>query len=301
MEFHKHTELNRLQIPPSSIVYFQTPYLEIQQYDRIKLFHSEAYFIPFSINKNHAISLERSPFGSFQQLDQSSSSFPSFAEKIAESLTADDIHQITVKHPSSIYSDFVDSSDLTMVGYDMQYNDINQHIVLTDDWEDTIHTMQSRKLKALMNEGFEFKRIPSSDLPVVHQFLDVCRQTQGLQINISLEKLRQLHEQLPGTYERFGVYRGDKLSAVCITVNVSNTIAYYYLAGTSPLFRSQSPMVLLIAGMVDHYRRCGYKYFDLGVSSFEGKPQETLRIFKQRMGALETSRPTFTKSLDNER
>ena len=197
----------------------------------------------------------------------------------------------------SIYSDFVDSSELTKVGYDLQYNDINQHIVLSGNWEDQIHDMQRRKLKALRQDGFEFQEIPHAELETIHKFLTVCRQAQGLQLNISLEKLLQLSSVLPNAYEVFGVHREGKLSAVCITVNVTTSTAYYYLAGTSPLFRSHSPMVLLIAGMVTHYHSKGYKIFDLGVSSYEGQPQETLRLFKERMGAHETKKPTLVKSL----
>ena len=297
MEFYKHTELNKLQIPPSPIVYFQKSYLEVQQYDDIKLFQNEDLLIPFSIRSHHATSLERSPFGSFLKSHADASIQTSFQKQIEKELRKDHVEQLTVKQPSSIYSDFVDSADLTKVGYDLIYNDVNQHIVLSQNWENTLHTMQTRKLKSLAEDGFAFKKIADTELELVHQFLVVCRQAQGLQINISLDKLQQLHQLLPGTYELFGIYREEKLSAVCITVNVSKDIAYYYLAGTSPLFRSQSPMVLLIAGMVEYYRSKGFKYFDLGISSMQGKPQETLRIFKQRMGAEETVKPTFIKSL----
>ncbi|MEM7298951.1 MAG: GNAT family N-acetyltransferase, partial [Bacteroidota bacterium] len=120
---------------------------------------------------------------------------------------------------------------------------------------------------------------------------------QGLQINISWSLLNTLAKKMPTTYECFGVFRGDKISAICIAVNFTNEVAYYYLPGTSPMFRNQSPMVLLIAGMVDYYRKKGFRYLDLGLSSVQGQAQETLRLFKERMGAEETDKPTFIKSI----
>ncbi|MEM9897232.1 MAG: GNAT family N-acetyltransferase, partial [Bacteroidota bacterium] len=89
----------------------------------------------------------------------------------------------------------------------------------------------------------------------------------------------------------------DKISAACISVRVTSKIAYYFLPGTSPLFRSHSPMVLLIAGMVAYYKEQNLQFLDLGVSSIQGKPQETLRLFKQRMGAQECLKSTFTLDL----
>lgn len=298
MNKHTHIDPNFLQTPLPYFAYYQIPYLKTQEYAKINVFENDHFFIPFSLNENCATSIEKSPFGSFMELEKPiKSSFATFEGEIVRAFRKDNIDKILVKHPSPIYSDFVDSSELVKVGYRELFNDVNQHILLSNDWESRIHQMQSRKLKTLHQDGFKFQKIPDKDITKVHMFLTVCRQAQGLQINISLEKFQKLNDLLPNTYELFGVFREEKLSAVCITVRVTNTIAYYYLAGTSPLFRSQSPMVLLISGMVSYFKEKGFKYLDLGASSFEGKPQETLRLFKQRMGAEETFKPTFVKYL----
>ena len=297
MGFSKHIDFNNLQIP-HQLSYYQIPYLKTQDHSQIQIFKDDNFFIPFSIKEKAVISIEKSPFGSFLKLNsQSPSQFETFEKEVLESLQQNHLDEIFIKHPSSIYSDFVDSSELTKVGYSTFYNDINQHIVLSESWEDQIHKMQSRKLNSLEQDGFEFRKIENTQVEKVYQFLTVCRQAQGLQINISLEKLEVLNKSLPDTYDFFGVFRENKMSAVCIAVKVTKDVAYYYLPGTSPLFRSHSPMVLLIAGMVSYYRKKGFKYLDLGVSSLEGKPQETLRLFKERMGSVETKKPTFLKSL----
>ena len=53
------------------------------------------------------------------------------------------------------------------------------------------------------------------------------------------------------------MFREERISAVCFTVNVTKDVAYYFLPGTGPLFRSHSPMVLLMTGLMDYYKAKG--------------------------------------------
>jgi len=201
------------------------------------------------------------------------------------------INELVINHPSPIYPLF-DSSWFKEVGFQKVYEDINQHIELSSYWEDSIHNMQQRKLRSLVKEGFEFQKIPRDEVETVHKFIAACRQSQGLVINIPPNTLQTLVSTTNG-YDFFGVYRDGKISSACVVARVSDEIAYYYLPATSPMFRSQSPMVLLIKGMVDYYAAQGFKLFDLGVSSIQGKPQETLKFFKERMGAKETRKTSW--------
>ena len=297
MPFSENTDLNKSQTPVP-VSYFDPNYLSLQEYDKLLTFENEGYLISFSLDQSIATSLPRAPFGSYMAKELNhSDSFLSFEKEATASLKIQEIEQLSIVHPSPIYKPFVDVGILKKVGYQVLYEDINQHIPLTEDWENTIHKMQSRKLKSLQEDGFEFKKMPNTELEKAHQFLSVCREVQGLKINISWEKLRKLSLEMPHTYECFGVFRDGKMSAVCIAVRVTADVVYYYLPGTSPFFKARSPMVLLIAGMVSYYRRVGFKYWDLGISSVHGKPQETLRIFKERMGAEETMKPSLVKNV----
>ncbi|GAB4247122.1 MAG: hypothetical protein Tsb0034_26230 [Ekhidna sp.] len=281
-----------LQSP--DLTYFKKAYLDLQNHDNLTIFEDDDYFIPIATKNDLAISVPRSPFGSFFIKNRENTfEFEKFEALLLNRLPQ--VKQLEIRHPSSLYSNFISKERFQQNGYRLLFHDINQHIELTSDWEGEIHEMQKRKLRSLKENGFEFRVIPPEDVKKVHQFISVCRQTQGLEINISLELLQNLTNKLPDQYTFFGVFRGEKMSAVCVAVNVTNKVAYYYLPATSPMFRSESPMVLLIAGMVEHYQKAGYQSLDLGVSSFQGKPQETLRLFKARMGAIETKKPTFLK------
>lgn len=279
-------------ITETPILFYQNGYFTSQAYSDFIAFSDENFFIAFDQIDNVAISIPRSPSGSIFCRNNNKNA-EQFIETFIDHFREKGIKNIQLTHPSPIYTPFVSKSLLEKTGFDLAYNDVSQHIVLQPHWEDSIHKMQKKKLEGLKNEGFEFRKMENDELETAHKFLTVCRQTQGLQINISWEQLKKLNDALPGKYECFGVFRDSKISALCIVVNVSTEVAYYYLPATSPMFRNQSPMVMLIAGMVEHYRERQYKHLDLGVSSVEGKPQEPLKIFKERMGGVATEKPTF--------
>ncbi|WP_420577558.1 GNAT family N-acetyltransferase [Ekhidna sp.] len=274
-------------------VYYHKSYFQTQTYQDFIAFSDKNFFTAFDLLDEVAISIPKSPFGSIFCLN-SYVKGEYFMDKTVSHLKEKGIRKIVITHPSAIYRSFLDETELIKYGFKPSFSDINQHVILNNEWESSIHKMQKRKLESLQNEGFEFRKMANDELETAHKFMTVCRQAQGLQINISWEHLKTLNEQLPGKYECFGVFREGKISALCIAVNVSDEVAYYYLPGTSPMFRNQSPMVMLIAGMVNYYRENGFKYLDLGVSSIEGKPQETLKMFKERMGAVITEKPTLT-------
>lgn len=281
------------------VLYMRKAYLKAQEHNHLLVVENENFYLPLRIEKDRAISMEKSPFGSFFSTKPhfDSNNFDHFHNQLLDQLARMGVRVLEIRHPSNLYSSFVSKELLLSRGYQSPFADINQHIPLDQGWESRIHKMQQRKLAALIEEGFEFRQLPKSELKVAYQFLSVCRQTQGLALNISWDVLNALSESMPDAYQCFAVFREGRISSLCITVNVTKDIAYYYLPATSPMFRTHSPMVLLIAGMVDYFRSKGFVALDLGISSIQGKPQETLRIFKERMGAVQNEKPTLIKSI----
>ncbi len=276
-----------------SIVYFSQSYLSTQRHHQLLSYSTNNIKLIVVVSDQLAISIPRSPFGSFAiekivEEDQ----FRSFVNAVKKDLKKRNIKQLVIHHPSKIYKGFISTTILEKSGFSLTYTDINQHIALASNWAVNLHKMQKRKLQSLKESGFEFRKMESSEMETAHQFISACRQVQGLTINIEWEHLQKLSEKT-NAYESFGVFRDNKLSAVCITVKVSSEVAYYYLPATSPTFRTESPMVMLIEGMANHYMEKGYKTFDMGVSSLLGKPQDSLIMFKERMGATKTEKPTY--------
>ena len=280
-----------------SVVYFTKQYLANQNHEQLVCYENDHFFLATSIHEDLAISIPRSPFGSFLIKDKwNSDEFLSFCDEIKENLKSKGVATLQIKHPAAIYTGFIDERSLVDVGFQMRYTDLNQQIALKGQWVSSIHQMQKRKLAALEAEQFEFRKMDIKDLEKAHQFIAVCRQTQGLVVNVELALLQALANST-NAYDIFGVFRDCKISSVCIAVRVTDKIAYYYLPATSPMFRTHSPMVLLIKGMVEYYQSIGYEYLDMGISSVEGKTQESLRIFKERMGSSESDKTTWQLSL----
>ncbi|MEQ9467536.1 MAG: GNAT family N-acetyltransferase [Ekhidna sp.] len=275
--------------------YLRKEYLHSQSYAHFVGYSNPDFFIAFDVADKVAISIPRSPFGSFFCRNDHAVALADFWAEVSNDLKSKGVEKVEIRHPSEIYRPFADLAQLQKLGFTIAFTDINQHIDLSKEWQDSIHKMQARKLQSLKEEGFEFQKMGNDQVKTAYDFLTVCRQAQGLQINIEFDHLESLIDELPEQYEIFGVFRGGKISALCIAVNVTDEIAYYYLPATSPMFRNKSPMVMLIAGMVAHCQSKRFKYLDLGVSSKEGRPQETLKLFKERMGAMETGKPLLTQ------
>lgn len=291
--FVTHTSVDSIhnEIP---VLYYDQSYLNNQAHANFVCYENDYFVLPLAIDKDFAISIPRSPFGSFFVKDNCNvDEFLQFVDQVKKDLESKQVQTLRINHPSEIYQNFAEENWLASAGFKKEYEDINQQIRLKADWVDSIHEMQKRKLVSLKSDGFEFKKMDISELETAHQFIKVCRLAQELEINIPFERLQELSSSTKA-YDIFGVYREDKISSLCIAVRVTKNVAYYYLPATSPMFRSQSPMVLLIAGMVGHYQSQGFDYFDMGISSIEGKVQESLRIFKERMGATQSGKPTFS-------
>jgi hypothetical protein len=277
-------------------VYFSRSYLTSQNHNQFISYETNNLQLMVVVSNNLAISMPRSPFGSFYSNNKVDvQQFDEFVESVKKDLEQRGISQLIIHHPSSFYSGFVPESHLERLGFISTYSDINQHIVLQEGWKNNLHKMQLRKLKALEEEGFQFKKM-DGELEVAHQFISACRQVQGLTVNIEWDHLKKLNDETDA-YDCFGVFRNNKLSCVCITVKVSDEVAYYYLPATSPTFRTESPMVMLIVGIADYYMDKGFSYFDMGVSSVMGKPQESLILFKERMGAETKPKNTWTLTI----
>lgn len=274
------------------LLYYTKHYLTAQNHSHFQAFEDEMFFIAFNIEKEEAISIPASPFGSVLRKKDGQNAID-FLQKMKESLRQLGVRKIVIKQAPSFYENQLDDTPFIDSGFEPAFVDVNHHIDLSKPWLESIHNMQERKLRSLKAAGFSFMEMKASDMETAYRFVEACRLTQGLQINISWELLQQLNSTLPGSYKCFAIVRDQKISALCICTHPTDTVAYYYLPATSPMFRSQSPMVLLIAGMVDYYKKAGFDYLDLGVSSVEGNVQKTLKTFKERMGGVESAKTTL--------
>ncbi|MEM9895168.1 MAG: hypothetical protein AAF789_02250, partial [Bacteroidota bacterium] len=196
-----------------SPAYYTSSYLKTVDDGTIRVFEDPNFFLAVSLDEDTAVSMASSPFGSILSKKHSNKNLIQFLDEVKRKLKDEGIRKLTIKHPVDIYDSFVDQQALIDAGLELVFSDVNQHLHLADDWLETIHQMQQRKIRKLKEEGFEFTTIPTSELKMVYDFLNLCRQFQGLNLNVSYQRISQMFQEMPGQYDCFGVFRQDKISA----------------------------------------------------------------------------------------
>ena len=156
--------------------------------------------------------------------------------------------------------------------------------------------MQQRRIRKCLKAGFVFEQISDvNKLESVYEFLAECRDQQGLKINISKDLFMESFLRLPEQYKAFAIFTSDRqMIAATVTLKVTEEIIYNYLPGSLKEFNDYSPMAFLLIELIKIFNENGFNYLDLGISSINGKPQEGLAVFKDRMGAIRSEKLTFS-------
>lgn len=274
-------------------VYYRQPYLQAQGYKNLFAYKKGNQLFYAEVSDNQAVSLLRSPFGSFMTtLEQ----FPDMLSTISGKLKDNGVDKLIAKCPPPIYEGFVGLEVLMKYEFDLLFQDLNQYIDLRTYNESTLHHMEVRKL-VKCRESLRYTPLQADSLDRLHAFISKCRKQQGLAVNITLPLLKSLVTAMPDRYDFFGVYHQELLIAALISVKVTSDIVYYYLPATDEDYKRYSPMVLLLFEAANYYKSRGFTTYDLGVSSFEGVKQEGLYLFKKRMGAESIIKPTLQLDL----
>lgn len=276
----------------ASSIFYAPDYLRIQAHKELAEYSQGAMQIVFALQGDMAVSLPQGLFGSVEKQKRTVNfhGFENFwNEVVVPDLHARGVRRAEIIHPPDIYSGFVPTQWLEEVGFSQLYADINHHISLKDF---ELHEMEARKLKQLESGVFRVEKLPLSELEQVHRFISNCREEKGLKINTPLERLNELTQAFPNHYDLFMAYLEDEPASAVITLQAAPGVVYYFLPGTPEAMKSKSPMVGLIAHLVEHYAPT-HEFLDLGVSSIEGKPQAGLVTFKERMGGRSSVKPRF--------
>lgn len=278
------------KLPEGAPVYFDCKYSTIQDHEKLILVESDNKKLHLlgSISHQKFHSLSNSPFGGVTGKDG-----VDFLRETGKKFKSMNVKSLSITCPPPFYQNFLPPNEYHKAGFQKLYSDINQHIDLTNNID--FHSMELRKLKKAQQSELLFN--PSEDIEEIHRFLSKCRQQQGLKINIDNKKLTQLFETFPNKYKAFKVSWKDQIIASLITVNVTEDIVYYFLPGSDKSFNHLSPMVFLVNQLIQILRSDGKKILDLGVSSVQGDKQEGLHLFKSRLGAIDTDKPTFQLNL----
>lgn len=231
--------------------------------------------------------------GGILKTKDTNSNLDSFLKTINQQLHQQGIRQAIIHQPPNYYTGFVKNDELINLGWKptgfewTQFVDLREQIVL--------HPMQLRHLRK--NQAFSIQQVDHNLVGRVHDFIARCRQSQGLEINISLDKLSALIEAFPSCFDLHAAFSENQMISAVVMVKPTKNVCYYYLPATDPQFTKNSPMVHLLHHLYGHYRDLGFHFMDLGVSSIHGVKQAGLFDFKQRMGAKTVKRWSLQKQI----
>jgi hypothetical protein len=286
--FDQHTKNSKTD--GKVILYFDPKYLSIHTYSNLVHFQTEEFDCHFNVKKNIAKSIDFSPFGGISILSETDyAGFKHFFHHVIDKLKAIGTDKIVIIQPPFFYPNFLLSDWLIKCGFQIIGEEKLQYIDLQNSIQ--LHDMQKRKLK--QSAGFEIRKVELDEISEIHDFIAQCRKYNGLEINISKEKLLALFEAFPDNYEAFLLKINGKLASAVIMTRPTSKVCYYYLPATDAEFKSQSPMVHLLNHLTNHYQTLGFNFMDLGISSIDGNLQTSLADFKKRMGAQMTDRILF--------
>lgn len=289
--------------PFADLLYFSSAYGHIQDYQNPVIVRGQKgknplFWIKYEQRNSTALSLAKSPFGGFwMHQDAKKDDFRRFVDLLSDHLQAQRLENLTLVQPPTLYKNAVPSSWIMEAGFDRIFIDQNQHLDLTSAIK--YHDMQIRRLKKLEKQAnVAFVEMHGEQLGQLYEFLAIARRQQGLEINIDAATFKKLHTVLPDHYRGFGVLYDGKIIAGLFLGYVTDQLAYYFLPGSDKTYHHLSPMVFLIDRLLIILRKQGCTTLDMGVSSIEGKLQEGLFAFKERMGAQTASKSTFILDFD---
>lgn len=275
--------------------YFLQEYAQIQQFRKYQMFHSESSLLTVDIQDTRAISLPKSPIGGFFTTEKECLKFKKFLNITKQTLQILGAQSLEVVQPPEYYPHAVSFDWMEQSGFSRKVVDVSHYIPLDGPLINKVHSMERRKL--MQKKTFEIHTEPLENLRKIHEFISKCRQQQGLEVNISYEKLKAQCEAFPDRFAMFSAKENEELiSAVIVTIPAKG-IVYYYLPATDLAHKKKSPMVHLIAKIYDYFQTQGFQHLDLGISSVNGIPQTSLIQFKENMGGVRTERVTYEMSL----
>ncbi len=259
--------------------------------------------IHFLLNENTAYSPYKSLFGSFEF---SRSFHPNllldFWQYIENDLISRHINKVKITNFAECYADKktkIIANTMDVSGFSIVLKAVNHHIVVGENpLESLMHPMEKRRLKKCSDNGFSFAEEPISSAAEIFNYLQTCRNERGLEVSITKDKLLEYLQLFPQNYPMFSVRRNGELAAAVIAIKVHRQILYYFLPASLRKFKQFSPSVLLLVGLYNYCQKHQMEMLDLGISTEkDGKDQNSLIDFKERMGGIKSYKYFFEKEL----
>jgi hypothetical protein len=297
LQFHPFIYLTaeHLQTQTDENVYFFSMY-------RKDMAGAIAIFQCIDNQQNEWISPPRAPFGGIQcSADCEAEELLFFISCIADFVIKRQGARLTIKTAPSAY-DYSLHQLLDHCFEKSGFSKIETHSnhlisVSSENFTEIIRPAERRRLQKCKLAGFTAKPDDQITLPDAYRFLLHCRNQCGYEVCLTYEQLNLLYTRFPGKIKLFSVFDAEKIIALTITIQVTDTVMYNFLMADLQEYRIFSPVVLLIETVYDYCQQAKITMLDLGISIDEnGRHKPSLSRFKKNMGGNECEKITYQRT-----
>lgn len=207
-----------------------------------------------------------------------------------------ELSRIEIILPPFIYDGTFNSkvvNSLIRNRYDNQIPEITNWVDLTIFEESFTLKNSSEYYRQAVRHGLQFSL--ATDLREMRQVYDIIAQNRanfGRQIFMTFDDILATGELWPVDFFKVGTSAGT-LVASAIFYRFQSGICYAVFWGDNEEGRPLRAMDLLAFNLWSYYKRHGFKYVDLGISTESGVPNEGLLRFKESHEALSSLRFKF--------
>ena len=179
-------------------------------------------------------------------------------------------------------------------GFSVKFENTSHYIKMHTWTKNVLSKGNRKKSKQATQLGLVFEKTPEGSREDCYHLIEANRVSLGAKVSVSFSKLIKLMFMFPDKYFLYQLRSpsSGKIAASVVLVETSPENLYVYLWADSIEFRSVSPIVSLLEGIINQFAD-KYTYLDLGTSAIEGVELEGLAKFKDNLGASRSSKKTI--------
>lgn len=188
---------------------------------------------------------------------------------------------------------------LLSAGFSVKYEEFNQHLTVSDQpFVTHLHAAERRRLRKCQQAGFTSGPWLNPDVNALFDLIKNARLRKGFPMSMSRDALANLLTAFGEVCPVFAVWDGAQPIAACIGIRVTDEILYYFLPADHADYLTFSPAVRLVESLYQYAQQHRMTLLDLGISTSQGVRNEGLIQFKQRLGAVASTKFVFEKRTD---
>lgn len=241
------------------------------------------------------------PFGGFHYSHELvySNVIYEFINNLKYFIKTHELKGIKITLPPNIYHETINAKLINCLfnsGFKVLSLDINSSIDLVS-FNNTYNEKSSQKhLNQAIKHNLCFKELTEvNEKRIAYEIIKANRIKFERPIYMSFSDLEDMISICNVDY--FGVYNtSNEMVAASINYRKHKTIVQGVFWGDNEKGRPLRAMDFCIFKLIKHFKQCGYKFFDIGISTEDSIPNEGLLRFKETHEAISSLRYTFSWS-----